>query len=363
MKIKSNAVAAMRLEAETAAMSWLLGGRTHEELAGLADRLRMAIRVMVGNQDLQPELSALMGPKGEALPDCIVTLYLREVPYFKLADLRAHLCQFAEPIEVDQWLRFMGISRLKDQDPVPRPRIFPRRLLATDMANNPVKTAATSATTYNRCLQLLALLGLIREAQANNLGALDTQVTLALLELVEREIAATPLSKATRHPRDIRPNGSEYVHRIVGAFAMVVMLGSFDPSLADEFAACPDMMDSTVCQTQSDAWMAALTGPAEWQAPEKWQVALAMTATPESSGSQDLSGCPDPTFDAGCLAAPYIDFGSYSLDVMNSGQFQLAALDDVILGSRRLLGPQPSPQPVEPLQRSYLVPFVEFGMP
>lgn len=360
---KSDAVAAMRLDAETAAMSWLLGGRTHEELAALADRLRQAIKDMVGKQNLQPELSALMGPKAEALPDCIVTLYLREVPNFKLADLRAHLCQFAGPIEVEQWLRFMGISRLNDTEPVPRPRFFPRRMLAADMANNPVKTAATSATTYNRCLQLLAFLGLIREAQANSLGALDTQVTRALLELVEREIVATPLSKVKKHPRDIRPNGSEYVHRIVGAFAWVVMLGSSDPAQADGFAACPDMMDSTVCLAQSDRWMVPLTGPSEKLVPEKWQVALGMIIAPESSVVQDMTGCADPTLDAGCLAAQYIGSGSHDRDVLKSGQFQLAALDDVILGSRKLLGPQPIPQPIEPLQRSYLVPFVGIGTP
>ena len=364
MKATSQDATDNRFEAEAAAMSWLLGGRTQDELARLADRLRMAIKAEVGNKDLQPELLALMGPKAEALPDCIVTLYLREVPSFTLAELRRHLDHFAEPIEVEQWLRFMGIARLSEQEPVPRPRFFPRRMLAADMANNPVKTAATSATTYNRCLQLLAQLGLILEAPANNLGALDTQVTRSLLELVEREIAATPLTTISRHPRDIRPVGSDYVHRLFGAMAMVVMLGAPDSLQAGGFEACVMTQDAMACPVKSDdGWASARPGTEDWQTAGTWRATSDWAILSATSDAQESTGCLDPFVDLGCLAAkPMGQDSSFSDDVVAS-QLKLAALDDVIQGSSRLLGPQPIPQPVEPLQRSFSVPFVGIMMP
>lgn len=359
---KTDDAAAKRFAAEAEALAWLLNERTQDELARLAERLRLSVKAMVGIRDLQPELAALMGPKAEALPDCIVTLYLREVPTFTLGEFRRHLARFAEPIEVEQWLRFMGIARLGDREFVPRPRFFPRRMLAADMAKNPDKTAATSTTTYNRCLQLLSLIGLIREAPANNLGALDTQVTCALLELVEREIAAVPLTKVSRHPRDIREVASTYVHRIVGAFALAFMLGGSDPSHAEGFATCPELMGSPACTSYSE-WAVALTGPAAWNTASAGLAASDWTARVTESVAQDTVACGHSSFGLGCIELSPMGIVSDPTVGVDLDALRLAALEDVILGSRKLIGPLPSPQPVEPLQRSSLVPFVDIAMP
>ena len=122
--------------------------------------------------------------------------------------------------------------------------------------------------------------------------------------------------------------------------------------------------DAMACPVKSDdGWASARPGTEDWQTAGTWRATSDWAILSATSDAQESTGCLDPFVDLGCLAAkPMGQDSSFSDDVVAS-QLKLAALDDVIQGSSRLLGPQPIPQPVEPLQRSFSVPFVGIMMP
>lgn len=274
-----------RFSRELATLRRLQAMTDNQSEKSLARDIKLAVSKRIEEQKvtLSPDAATLLGKKAEALPDTIITLYLREVGAFSVGDFRGYLSNHVKIENPETYLREMGLWRMGADEQVPRPRIFPRSLIVSDLR---CTTDMSRATAY-RVLQLLAALKLTTESISGRNGALDVQVNIRLLELVEDAVHNLTENKNTRHRFDIYRISDNMIRR---AFQMTLVL--------------------------------ALGG--------------VMAAPVRASLSEN---------GLGVTQAPPVQ----SIIDIKEKTIECAAISDVLLGSSKLLGPEPRPAPIETL--------------
>lgn len=289
--LSTTSEAEIRRNREAAALRRLFALNDREQ-AVLTDTLRQALTQIAQSYDLSNDLWSLLGPKAEALPDVVIALYLREVGSFTKDEFAEHLSVKVEAKMLRFYLRQMGIADVPGDTVLVRPRVFPRALMAQDLAH----TAGLGRATVHRALQFLAQVDLTCESEAGPNGALDLQVKRTLLILVEEVLMSLPTIEPEGYRLDI-----------------------------------PRKLRSPICVA-----VLALIVAVHWAGMVRASEPLGLTA--EVFGVTLAQPCLE--MPVTCAATPVTP--------------QFAALRDVLQDGRRLLGPTPAPAPIDPNQLAHL---------
>lgn len=340
--------------------------------------LRDAACAATKHLDLSPEHHSTLGPKAQALSDVVVALYLRETTTYTKGDLHAHISGKSNPKAATFYLRLMGLAHLDEADLVPRPRVFPRAMLVTDLS----KTANLGKATVHRVMQLLSKAGLTVESVGGLNGALDMQVKQPLLALVEEAVMSLPINLPLGHRLDIPRSAAAFISSVVLAAVMSMGVSTnaraevVDPTMwiMDAGTVSSGAWKELADQAFAEVWDHSSSKAAAafaWAAPEMLPsdgVAFSGFGDVPRGGKKQLgssslyAGAAAYEFWAEPAGKTYpaaLGFPSTKAatafvwdtpGLMPEDSVMLAGLGDVLRDGKKLFGPSPTPAPIDPLQ-------------